>query len=307
LTSDLTFGFATPIDLWPSDLERRRAIVDELHTIGVDHIFMADHVSFRNGSGTDGFVEIAALSQLHAEMGVMISVYLLPLRHPMPVARQLASIATIAPGRVIFGVGIGGDDRHEVEVCGVDPGTRGRRTNESLAVIRRLMTGETVDHHGEFFRLEQAAIRPAVNPPIPVIVGGRSNAALERAARYSDGWIGAWCSPRRFAEAVELIDAMAVEAGRSHVAWRHGYQPWCGVADTAAEARAAVAYQMETFYHLPFEMFERYIPCGPPDEVAEALRPFVDAGCSLLNMKVAAATPGESVAGAAEIIRRLRP
>ena len=58
---------------------------------GVDHVFMADHVSFRNGSGTDGFVEIAGLSQLHPSMGVMISIYLLPLRHPVPVARQLAT------------------------------------------------------------------------------------------------------------------------------------------------------------------------------------------------------------------------
>ena len=306
MNTDLRFGYATPVDLWHSDLDRKRAIVTDLHTIGVDHIFMADHVSFRNGSGSDGFVEIAALSQLHPEMGVMISVYLLPLRHPMPVARQLASVSTIAPGRVMFGVGIGGDDRHEVEVCGVDPRTRGRRANESLAVLRPLMAGETVDHDGEFFKLTQARIRPTIEPPIPIIVGGRSNAALERAARYGDGWIGAWCSPRRFIEAVELIDEMAAEAGRGGVSWQHGYQPWCGVGDTAAEARAAAAYQMEKFYRLPFDAFERYIPCGTPAEVADAFRPFVEAGCSLLNMKVAAATAEESQAGAAEIITLLR-
>ena len=302
----MKFGFATPVDLWRSDLDRKQAIMAELHDIGVDHVFMADHVSFRDGSGTDGFVEIAALSQLHAEMGVMISVYLLPLRHPMPVARQLASISNIAPGRVMFGVGIGGDDRHEVEVCGVDPRTRGRRANESLAVLRRLMAGETVNLDGEFFQFSEARIRPTVDPPIPIIIGGRSNAALERAARYGDGWIGAWCSPRRFAEAVGLIDEMAAEAGRFDMAWRHGYQPWCGVGDTAEEAREAVAYQMETFYHLPFEMFERYIPCGTPAEVAEQFRPFVDAGCTVLNMKVAAATAEESLAGAKEIIAALR-
>ena len=307
MNTDLRFGYATPVDLWQSDLDRKRAIVSELHTIGVDHIFMADHVSFRNGSGTDGFVEIAALSQLHAEMGVMISVYLLPLRHPIPVARQLASASTIAPGRVMFGVGIGGDDRHEVEVCGVDPRTRGRRANESLAVLRQLMAGETVDHDGEFFKLTQARIRPTIEPRIPIIIGGRSNAALERAARFGDGWIGAWCSPRRFIEAVGLIDEMAAEAGRDGVSWQHGYQPWCGVGDTAAQARAAAAYQMENFYHLPFDAFERYIPCGTPAEVADAFRPFVEAGCSLLNMKVAAVTAEESQAGAAEIIKLLRP
>ena len=67
--------------------------------------------SFRDGSGTDGFVEIAALSQLHAEISVMISIYLLPLRHPLPVARQLATMHKIAPGRMLFGVGIGGEEQ----------------------------------------------------------------------------------------------------------------------------------------------------------------------------------------------------
>ena len=105
---DLKFGLGTPSNLWSLDWEARKQAVSEIADSGFDHIFMADHVSFRNGSGTDGFVEVASLSQLHPTIGVMTSIYLLPLRHPLPVARQLASMARIAPGRLIFGVGIGG-------------------------------------------------------------------------------------------------------------------------------------------------------------------------------------------------------
>ena len=115
----LKLGISTPSNLWSLEYEQRQATLARIQEAGFDHLFMADHVSFRNGSGTDGFVEVAALSQLNPKLGVMISIYLLPLRHPLPVARQLATMARIAPGRMIFGVGIGGEDRHEIEVCGV--------------------------------------------------------------------------------------------------------------------------------------------------------------------------------------------
>ncbi len=125
------------------------------------------------------------------------AVYQLPLRHPVPVARQLADIAQLAPGRFTFAVGIGGEDRHEVSMCGVDPAPRGRRMDECLAVLRQLLAGPPVTFHGEFFCLDEAVIAPAPAPPVPVVVGGRSDAAIRRAGRLGDGWLGLWNSPRR--------------------------------------------------------------------------------------------------------------
>jgi alkanesulfonate monooxygenase SsuD/methylene tetrahydromethanopterin reductase-like flavin-dependent oxidoreductase (luciferase family) len=296
-----TIGFATPVGFWRSSFDEKQATMRQLDAAGIDQVYMADHVSFRDGSGTDGFVEIAALSQLHPSMRVMISVYLLALRHPLPVARQLATMSTVAPNRVMLGIGVGGEDRHEIEVCGVDPRTRGRRTDESLMLLRELMTGEPVTNAGEFFDVEDAQIRPAIDPPMPLLIGGRSDAALHRAARLGDGWIGAWCSVRRFSEALEIIETTADEYGRGGTPWRHGYQPWVGVADTAEEARALVAAEMEAFYKVPFEAFEKYVPYGTAAEVAGALRPYVDAGCSVMNLKVVAADGDASIAGAAEI------
>lgn len=302
---NLRFGLATPIALWEGDAEARSALVRAVADGGFDHLFMADHVSFRNGAGTDGFVESAALSQLHPRLGVMISIYLLPLRHPLPVARQLATIAGIAPGRFTFGVGIGGDDRHEVEVCGVDPRTRGARADEALAIIRGLLAGEEISHTGTHFDIERARIRPRPRQPIPIIVGGRSNAALRRAARYGDGWIGLWCSERRYREALALIDDYAHADGRAAPAWLHGYQPWIGVDPDPVRARAAVKAGMEDFYQLPFEQFERYTPYGTPAEVAEQLAPYVAAGCRLMNLKVCTRHAQEEAALGAEARRAL--
>lgn len=301
----MRIGLVPPDGFWVGSIDERRNQLQRMVDVGIDHVFMADHVSFRDGSGTDGIVEIAALSQLHPTIGVMTGIYLLPLRHPLPVARQLATMHKIAPQRMIFGVGIGGEDRHEVEVCGVDPATRGKRMNESLAIVRALMRGEEVTMNGDFFQLERARIKPSIEPAIPIIVGGRSNAALARTAQLGDGWLGAWCSVKRFREAVALIAEQAVAEGRLGVRWQHGYQPWVGVADTKEEARARLQPAMEKFYKVPFEKFERYTPYGTPDQVAAALAPYVEAGCSLMNLKVVAGNDAETVAAAGSIARSL--
>ena len=303
---ELKFGLATPSNLWSLDWNERRAVVGNIVESGFDHIFMADHVSFRNGSGTDGFVEVAALSQLDPRVGVMISIYLLPLRHPLPVARQLASMARIAPGRMIFGVGIGGEDRHEIEICGVDPKRRGIRTNESLEIIRGLLNGDAVSFSGVEFNISDAVIRPTPKKSIPIIVGGRSDAALTRAAKYSEGWIGVWCSSERFRNAINIVDAEAEEYGRSEVDWCHGYQPWVGL-DTKDSKKAfeSVKRGMENFYRIPFEKFERYTPSGTPTEVAEKLAPYVEAGCKVFNLKVCSQDAEEEVELGAELVSQL--
>lgn len=302
----INFGLAVPSNLWRLGIEAKQQVLQDIYSGGFNHLFMADHVSFRNGSGTDGFVEVAGLSQLHEQLGVMISIYLLPLRHPLPVARQLATMAKIAPGRMIFGVGIGGDDRHEITVCGVDPRTRGQRTNESLTVIRKLLAGEQVNFHGAHFQIEQAEIRPAPDPAIPIIVGGRSNAALERTAHFADGWIGVWCSPQRYTEALTRIADHAQEFGRGATQWLHGYQPWVGLAATETRAKQAVKAQMESFYKIPFEKFERYTPYGRPTQVAEQLAAYAAAGCRLFNLKVCCEHPQDEVVLASEVRAELK-
>ena len=307
MTDALKFGLATPSNLWRLDWQQRQQTVSQIAESGFDHIFMADHVSFRNGSGTDGFVEVVALSQLHPTLGVMTGIYLLPLRHPLPIARQLASMANLAPGRMIFGVGIGGEDPHELEVCGVNPKRRGVRANESLAIIKGLLAGETVTFAGKEFDVQDAIIRPTPKSPIPVIVGGRSDAALTRTATFGEGWLGVWCSATRFSQAVHSVTEQAEALGRSDVNWMHGYQPWVGLdRHDSGAAHTAVKDGMEAFYRIPFEKFERYTPSGTPAEVAEQLAPYIEAGARLFNIKVCATHAEEEVALGAELVTALR-
>ncbi len=297
-------GMFPPLGLLASDPEATRAFLAEAGRAGIDHVCCGDHVSF-GGVGFDGLVQATALLMLHPTLPVHSGVYLLPLRHPVLVARQLADLAGIAPGRLVFGVGIGGEDRHEVSICGVDPASRGRRMDECLTVVRQLLTGQAVTFHGRFFDLDDAVIAPAPAEPVPIVVGGRSDAAVRRAARLGDGWLGIWNSPRRFAEAVELAAAEAGRAARPDPPGRHAMQVWCGLADTREAARACLAPAMEAFYQLPFERFERYCPYGTADEVAAFLAPYVAAGCAEFNLIPQSPDHDQAIAGTAAVKKLL--
>ena len=298
-------GVTPGIDIWTRPWDERRKVIELVADTGIDHVFFADHVSFRVGHGHDGMVVAAGVANLHPTLGIYIGVYLLPLRHPIPVARQLANLAEMAPGRISFGVGVGGDDRHEVEICGVDPRSRGRRTDESLDILQRLLAGETVDHSGEFFNFEQARIIPTPDPPIPVYVGGRADAALRRAGKYADGWLGIWCSSERYAESIAIYN-QAAEDARRDVQADHGIQLWVGVGKDRTEAASFVGPAMEGFYRVPFEKFSRYTPHGTVDDIVDFLAPYLEAGCRHFNLTPVASTAEAGIEVIGQVGERLR-
>lgn len=297
-------GLSLPWGLWALPPHDQRALLGRIADAGIDHVFTADHVSFRDGGGMDGLVTLAALSGLEPRLGLHVGVYLLALRHPMVAARQIATLAEAAPGRLAVGVGVGGDDRHEVEVCDVDPSTRGHRTDAALGLVRALLEGRTVDGDGEFFEFRGGRIRPVPEPAVPLVVGGRSDATLERAGRLGDGWLAAWCSPRRFAEGVARVEAAG---GGRDAEWCHGLQLWLGVGASPAEGRQYVAEAMERFYRMSFEPFERYTPCGTATDIAEFLHPYVEAGATTLNLTPCGPDRTTEIETVAEVRRLLSP
>ncbi len=280
----LQLGVTTPWDLPELSPDERRERMIEIADAGIDFVFTADHVSFHGGTGIDGLMRMAAVSGMEPRLGLYVGVYLLALRHPMVAARQIAELASFAGDRLTVGVGVGGEDRHEFEVCEVDPATRGRRTDAALVLLRRLLAGETVDGDGEFFHFEAGRIKPVPPHPVPLVVGGRSNAALRRAANLGDGWLAAWCSARRFADGINMIESQDDDRDTP---WRHGIQLWVGVGEGAnpqVDARTHVAERMSRFYKLDFELFAKYTPLGTAEQIAEFLHPYVEAGASTLNL-----------------------
>lgn len=302
---DLKVGFVPPFEALGSDLDARRRMADATAAAGIDHLGMVDHVSFRDGQGYDGLIHASSLLTLHRALGVYLGLYLLPLRHPMTVARQLATISQLAPGRLTFAVGIGGEDRSEVSNCGVDPATRGRRMDEHLAALRLLLAGGEVDYEGEFVELHKALIVPSPSPAVPIIVGGRSDVAHTRAARLGDGWLGLWVSAARFAQIVESIREQAAGFGRAHEVGHFAMSVWVGLDDDPGRARSYLADGMKSTYGLDFDTFERWCPCGTPAQIAEFLSPYVEAGCTTFNLMPRARDLETVIEGVGEIRRLL--
>ena len=300
----LTVGIRIPREQFQVGAAALRAAVADVVSSGIDRVCVGDHVSFHGGTGFDGLVQATALAAL-CDLQVQTAVYLLPLRHPVAAARQVCSLVEFASGRFVFGVGVGGEDPAEMWACGVDPTTRGRRMDESLAIVRALLAGERVTHHGTFFDLDDVALLPAPAVPVPIVVGGRSDAALRRAGRLGDGYLALWTTPERYERSIAVVEQHAADAERGAVEWCHGLHVWCGFDDDAAVARTRLGASMEALYRTPFEKFERWCPAGTPAAVADFLAPFVDAGCSQLNIIPVAGSTADAVAAVAEVRRIL--
>ena len=139
----------------------------------------------------DAFAYLAHLAGRTERLRLGTHVYNIGLRHPFTTARGVQTVDLLSGGRFEFGIGASWLEQ-EWDATQLDFATRARRVDEAVAVCKRLWTEETITHHGEFFSFDDVVFepKPAQKPWPPILVGGESKAALRRAARLGDGWIG---------------------------------------------------------------------------------------------------------------------
>jgi len=130
---------------------------------------------------------LARLSAVTERVLIGTSILLLPLYSPAIVAKQVADLDRATGGRVILGIGVGGEYPQEFRACGIPLGERGRRADEAIPLLRRLWSGENVSHDGPFFPMADVKIHPAPIQPggPPIVVAGRKDVAMRRAASSS--------------------------------------------------------------------------------------------------------------------------
>jgi len=163
-----------------------------------DHLIVPEHFASVHPSGEpmvldssafpDPFVMTAAMATATTRLRFMSYVYIVAMRDPFSIAKQVATASLVSGGRVVMGIGAGWL-REEFEALGHDPRTRGRRMDEMLDVIADFWEDGWAEHHGEFFDFPRCSMFPAPVDEIPVWVGGKSDAALRRAVHH-DGWLG---------------------------------------------------------------------------------------------------------------------
>lgn len=254
------------------------ADVAAAEALGVDSLWCGGHISFRSPTH-EPLVRLAQLAALSTTVTIGTSIAILPLYPPVIVAKQVADLDRATGGRVVFGVGAGGDWPPEFEACQVPLAGRGARMDESIDVIRGLWNGRG-DHPGPLFPLCGATIdQPARPGGPPIVVAGRKPPAMRRAALRGDGWMPYLFSARRYAESVTTIRETASAAGRDLTGFEWMAFVFVHVDRDGDRARRRAAEVLSVRYGRDVTDFlTRVAVAGDPDEVGQRLAEYVGAG-----------------------------
>lgn len=192
-----------------------------------DSVFFPEHVSAGYPYSADGerfwdadtpfldpFVAIAAMAAVTSRLGFMTNVLKLAIRQPLLVAKTVSSIAALSGGRMSLGVGLSWIPE-EFLWLSEDKATRGKRTDEAMEIIRLTVEGDWAEYHGKYYDFARLKIRPGAPGPVPLYVGGTSDAGVRRAARLGDGWISVVVGTEELTDVIRRLNEERIIAGTS--------------------------------------------------------------------------------------------
>ena len=230
----IRFGVGLGADTAPDQLAD---IVDHLENSGVDSLWFSELVY---SPAVDPVVGMAYALARTKQLKVGTSVAVLPGRHPVLVAKQLASLAAVAPKRVLPVFGLRSAIPAEREVFVVPEGERAAVFDESLRVLRAVLADDAASYSGRYFNVSDVAVAPRPVPPLDIWVGGSAPAAFRRIGTLADGWLGSFLTPAEVRAGREAIERAAAEAGRSIEPDHFGISLAVSDGELPAELAAAV-------------------------------------------------------------------
>ena len=204
------YGLGTQTAVGPAPFA---ALVDDLERLGFDSLWLSERIT---GAAPDPLVGLAFAAGRTRTLKLGTSVLVLPGRNPAVLAKELASLDLLSGGRLLPAFGLGVADPAEQQAFGVERSERAAWFDEALDVIRRLWSGEAVDHDGGRFHYRGLRIqpRPAQSPP-DVWLGGLAPSELRRVGRLGDGWLPSFITPEEAAAGRRQIEEAAGAAGRT--------------------------------------------------------------------------------------------
>jgi probable F420-dependent oxidoreductase len=271
MTSDVAVGFVAP---------QNGDVVRALEDAGAASFWVGGHIASVNPS-PEPLVWLSRLAEQTRTATIGTATLLLPLYPPALVAKQIADLDRACGGRIALGVGVGGEYPADFDAVEVPINERGSRADETIDLLRRFWTAEPVQHTGRHFHIDGVRIHPAPRQPggPPIYVSGRQDVAMRRAVRAGDGWMPYLYSPRRYAESVERINALASEAGRDleHFEWL--VYLMVAIDDDREAARLGAAKFLGGTYRQDFDaMVDHVAVAGTIDDVTERLTAYVTSG-----------------------------
>lgn len=268
------------IVLTGGDRNATRTNAQRAEALGFDSLWVGDHIAFHVPIA-DSLTTLAFAAGVTERITLGTAVYLLPLRHPTLIAKSTATLDLLSGGRLVLGVGVGGEFPPEFGAVGVPVKERGSRADEAIGVVRRLWTEERVAHEGRHFQFGAVTVAPKPLRVPPIWVGGRADAAMRRAGRVGDGYISHMCAAEKYRENMDRIAATARESGRGE---ELPFTP-AAFLFTFLEDRYEVAHEKASsllgmIYARDFrEASKKYCLLGRPEDCLEQMRAFARAGC----------------------------
>lgn len=275
LASQLSYGVITTV----TNVDDARATAERCEAQGWDSLWVGDHVAFTVPI-YDPLIQLAMLGAFSRKLRLGTSVYLLPLRHPVPVAKQVATLDRMLGGRLEFGVGVGGEFKNEYAACGVPIAERGARLTEGIELLRRLWSGESVTHAGRFYPLADVRMLPTpAQRELPIYCGGRSDGALARTGRLADGWISYVVTAEQYRAGLEKIAAEASRVKRTLARFHTGHLLFTLVRNSFEDALDGATEHLSRRYAMDFRRAtQRYAALGKPADVAARIAELHGAG-----------------------------
>ncbi len=265
---------------WIPTLDDGRDVVELVDQLGFDSIWVGDHLAFAVPI-LDPVVQLAQAAVFSTRLKIGTAVFLQPLRHPGPTAKQIATLDLLSNGRFIFGLGVGGEFESDFSVAGVPIVERGSRLSESIEVMRKLWSGQRVSHSGRHFQFENIQMEPApcqLSGP-PIWLGGRSDPALRRAARMADGWMSYVVTPDTYRESLDKIQVEYDRSGRSIEQFVSAHLLFARLDKDYETALNAAVKSLSVRYNMDFRRAaERYCALGTAEQIAQSLQKFYEAG-----------------------------
>jgi probable F420-dependent oxidoreductase len=272
-------------------------LLDACEHKGVDSVWFSERPATPLVDPVVGMAYAAARTR-RLKLGTGVTV--LPGRNPVVLAKQLASLAALAPGRILPAFGLQAATPAERQAFPTPPGQVGAVFDEALVVLRRLLSEDEVSHHGEFFTLEQARVEPRPVKPLDLWLGGSGPRALERIGRYADGWLAAFLVPGQTAAGKRSIETAADAAGR-HVDDDHYGASLVVALDDAPPEQLLAAIRARNPDADPAEL----VPRGWP-ALRDLVSRHIDGGISKFVVRPAGAT-GDWPAFLDQLTDELRP
>jgi probable F420-dependent oxidoreductase len=263
------------------------ALAERAEALGYDSLWAGDHISFHNPL-YESLTLLSAYAARTSRIKVGTAVYLLALRHPTVVAKITSTLDVLSGGRLIFGVGVGGENPKEFEAAGIPHNERGARVDEGIEVLKALWTQTPAYFSGRFVKFGGVSIdpKPIQSGGPPIWIGGRSAAALSRAGRLGNGWVSYAVTADRYKQSLEKIRAVAAESGRSLDGFATAHLTFITMGADYERARATWVRRLSKRYNQDFApLADRYGIIGTSAQCVEQIERFVEAGCRhfLLN------------------------